>query len=304
MSASLLRSRAFTLIELLVVIAVIATLVGLLLPALSNARRTARLTVSLSNVRSVVQAWAAYQNDHDGAPPLDLIAGQSLSGGTLVGVRTYHFAGGFRDAARWGNSLSIFDIPPAARPLNPYLAGGRELPQTEDLARERNFVFDALRSPGDRQSFMTTASNQWLTFAPQTALTCFQDVGTSYHANWQWFADYSDELRPRFAQLSLGPAAQLRFVMGRAAPRFRAAVSQSPSSLVLVTDQTALLAFLDTAQQRRWPGEFGDLNRSVTGLADGHADYTEFLPGRRRGPGFRWDIQRANPDESSAVSEP
>ena len=63
------QRRAFTLIELLVVIAIIALLIGILLPAIGQARKTAWAVVASANARSVVQGAAIYNVDSKGYFP-------------------------------------------------------------------------------------------------------------------------------------------------------------------------------------------------------------------------------------------
>ncbi len=61
--------KAFTLIELLVVISIIALLVGILLPALGAARRTAQRAVCLSNQRQIGVAMMTYATGNKGLLP-------------------------------------------------------------------------------------------------------------------------------------------------------------------------------------------------------------------------------------------
>lgn len=63
------QRRGFTLIELLVVVAIIALLISILLPSLSNARRQARTTKCMANLKSICTATAVYLTEDNGFFP-------------------------------------------------------------------------------------------------------------------------------------------------------------------------------------------------------------------------------------------
>lgn len=65
-----LQRRGFTLVELLVVIAVIAILIVLLLPAVQQARESARRMQCSSNLKNLSLALANYSTTHGMFPPL------------------------------------------------------------------------------------------------------------------------------------------------------------------------------------------------------------------------------------------
>lgn len=75
-----MRKRAFTLIELLVVIAIISVLIAVLLPSLSNARRSGRSTKCLANLKSMGLAMQAYFYSSDDTFPLSQAHGGGQPG--------------------------------------------------------------------------------------------------------------------------------------------------------------------------------------------------------------------------------
>src|SRR5262249_25644956 len=74
-------SRAFTLIELLVVVAIIALLISILLPALSNAREQAKATKCAANLSAVGKAVHTYLAENRSMFPLSYYYASDANGG-------------------------------------------------------------------------------------------------------------------------------------------------------------------------------------------------------------------------------
>ena len=82
--ASVGSTAGFALVELPVVMAIIGTLAGLILPAISQARETARKTECVNNLQQMTLGVCAYESARRVFPPgVDAIpAGEALPYGT------------------------------------------------------------------------------------------------------------------------------------------------------------------------------------------------------------------------------
>ncbi|MCC7408622.1 MAG: prepilin-type N-terminal cleavage/methylation domain-containing protein [Phycisphaeraceae bacterium] len=125
----------FTLIELLVVVVIIATLVGLLLPALASGRASSRATVCGSNLKQLAQAAMGYAPEHGGRFP---------PGASTIFV----YGSGKRpvpDLERWHGRRARENEPfdPSRGPLAEYLGGDGMVKQCPSFQPDNPNGFEA-----------------------------------------------------------------------------------------------------------------------------------------------------------------
>lgn len=279
------RKRGFTLIELLVVIAVIALLISILLPALSKARLSGRMAISLANVRQILTATNGYRTDYNGCPPFLLTykrgGFKSATSGSLTGICTWSF-GGKNQNEWWPKHYAGFDVEAADRPLNSYMYpdinpyapdAPATLPTT--AADRVNLRMDGFRDPSDKIGHQENWPNYNDPSKGQFFGSCYDDVGTSYQSNLKWL--YTKEIQ-KFWNTNAVAAWQMGVKYFRLGDTFYS------SHFVLYNDEYADIVINNDDPKARLVNGYGDYNKSTLGFMDGHAAYMDVYPGNTNNP--------------------
>ncbi len=181
--------RAFTLIELLVVIAIIALLIGIILPALGQARDSARTALCLSNFRQVTLGWNMYSDDHDDV----MVAHKPTNhpGGTTNPANHYEVGNGLKFRPNWivmvaGHvGVHAFGEPSTTDQRQDYSSAVYTCPSAREWVDERNhgygYNYQFLGNARTRPSGAYTNYPRRRSFIamPSDTVLCADSMGTA-----------------------------------------------------------------------------------------------------------------------------
>lgn len=197
-------SKRFTLIELLVVISIIAILASLLLPALSNARTSARNTSCLNNLKQQAQWAMLYTTDWG-----EMLPSRGIGGSTYwdsISTTNWMDKSGSLYLGTSKSLPSVFTCTQAVSSITPFdNYYGTTYGLNQYLGGQRSFGSKTAPEPravlltgdcywiGEGRVYLT--GGRWR-FHPTLSLT--NSAGAQYGCPWTWIPSSSDTARPEW----------------------------------------------------------------------------------------------------------
>ncbi len=268
--------HGFTLIEVIISIGIIVILAGILVPALQNARQRGRITVCLSNAKSINEAMIMYLSDDGKNLPWTYIHRVSSS----HDFETFPGATGFTTFS-WGGMLPRSShgtvdsqmTPVELRPFNRYVAA-----DARGFDIVKNYVCPSDRSASNPALGAGSLEPDHFSGTPN-----WRAYGTSYSISWHWthaYASRQPDMRSFTQRLMHFGSELIRTQAGGPAAKF---IWNTENRL----DEVLNAASDDTvssgahAFSQGWHGRNG-VHTAM--FLDGHADHRFFGVGGLRGP--------------------
>ncbi len=154
------RRSGFTLVELLVSVSIIALLVAILIPAVKQARDSAKVLLCATNLRQIGIAWNVYLSSNDDTFP------------SWEGNMQWFYGG--REPSIASASFWVLDY----RPLNPYVT----------LSEQDQEWAELFRCPADRQILNDKGQP-----AVSKGYPTYEYYGNSYPMNWLLLIPYDQK---------------------------------------------------------------------------------------------------------------